>query len=232
LRSERLASDPRARRELAELRGRRLNFDLQALEALPDEAAWHIDDYCRSLPAEPPGPPAPGKSFSIARRLMTDYEFADPAVVRALYDPTEPLEGRNLLLEIRFLLLRFRVGVRIDDVHDETRELDGKRARLWGWTYRTLEGHLEKGQMSYEVWKWEDTGEVQFRIHAISEMAEIRNPFVRLGFRLVGRREQVKFARECGERMVRFTTEALEAGEEAEPEPAVVGGLAVSPSRP
>jgi uncharacterized protein (UPF0548 family) len=225
-----LATEPRARRELADLRYRELNFDLPSLEALPKDAAWHVDDYCRALPGEPPGPPIPGGSFSIAQRLLSDYEFADPAVVQALYDPAEPLKGRNMLLEIRFWMLRFRVGVRVEELYSETRELDKARVRVWGWAYRTLEGHLERGQMNYELWKWEETGNVEFRIHAISEMAAIRNPIVRLGFRLFGRREQIRFARVCGERMVRFTTEALE-GSRADLRPTVVGGLAVSPSR-
>ena len=73
--------------------------------------------------------------------------------------------------------------------------------RIKGWAYQTLEGHLERGQMDYQVWKWLDSGRVQFRIHAISQLAEIDDPFLRLGFRLVGRREQVAFARRCGELM-------------------------------
>ncbi len=226
-----MATDPRARRELADLRHRELNFDLPSLQALSEEAAWHVDDYCRALPGEPPGPPTPGGSFSVAQQLMRDYEFADPTVVQALYDPAEPMKGRNMLLEIRFWMLRFRVGVRVEELYGETRESDRGRIRAWGWAYRTLEGHLEKGQMNYELWKWEDSGKVEFRIHAISERAPIRNPIVRLGFRLFGRREQVRFARVCGERMVRFTTEALEGDVKTPARPALVGGLAVSPSR-
>src|SRR5207248_1742470 len=69
--------------------------------------------------------------------------------------------------------------------------------------YRTLQGHLEMGQMDYEVWKWLDTGRVEFRIHAYSRRARIRNPALRLGFRLIGRREQVRFARHACARMAR-----------------------------
>ena len=32
----------------------------------------------------------------------------------------------------------------------------------YGWYYDTLEGHFEQGRMHYEVWKWLDTGEVEF----------------------------------------------------------------------
>jgi uncharacterized protein (UPF0548 family) len=221
---------PEIRRKLVELADRNLNFDPRSLEDLAPEHAWHHDDYRRDLPSEPPGPPVAGGSFETARRLMSDYEFADPGVVRAIYDPEAPLEGRNLLLEIRFWALRFYVGVRVCEVRDTTQETEGRRARIWGWGYRTLAGHLEKGQMDYEVRKWQDTGKVEFRIHAISEMARIRNPLVRIGFRLFGRREQVKFARRCGERLAALTAATLEHGAEAEPRPVIVGGLVVSPT--
>ena len=35
--------------------------------------------------------------------------------------------------------------------------VDGRPVRVWGWPYRTLEGHIEQGEMSWEVWKWLDT---------------------------------------------------------------------------
>jgi hypothetical protein len=65
------------------------------------------------------------------------------------------------------------------------------------------------GQIDYEVWKWLDTGEVEFRISAFSRAAHIPNPIVRLGFRVFGRREQVRFARRACERMASLTAAAL-----------------------
>jgi hypothetical protein len=81
---------------------------------------------------------------------------------------------------------------------------------VWGWNYRTLQGHLETGQMTYEVWKWCDSGAVEFHIDAFSRAARIPNPIVRLGFRVFGRREQERFARLACERMARLTTSELE----------------------
>ena len=162
---------------------------------------WRVDDYCQPLPGEPTGPPVPHGTWERARQLMRDYEFADPAIVRAIYRRDSPLEGRDMLLEVRFWGLRFRVGVRVGGVIDETRELDGRRARVWGWSYATLQGHLEMGQMDYEVWKWLDTGAVEFRIHVVSKASRIGNPIIRLGFRIFGRREQVRFARRACQRM-------------------------------
>lgn len=85
------------------------------------------------------------------------------------------------------------VGVRVGEVYERTRELGGKRARVWGWNYRTLEGHVEIGQMDWEVWKWLDDGSVEFRVHAVSPSARIPNPVVRLRFHLLRDRERDAF---------------------------------------
>jgi uncharacterized protein (UPF0548 family) len=153
-----------------------------------------------------------GGSWEIARRLMRGYEFADPSIVRATYDPDEPLEGRVMLLEMRFRGLRFHGGVRVSRVYDEERTCDGRTARVWGWSYQTLEGHLEMGQMDWQVWKWTDAGEVEFRIHAYSRGARDRNSIVRFGFWLFGRREQLAFLHSTLERVRRLTETALEQG--------------------
>jgi uncharacterized protein (UPF0548 family) len=149
---------------------------------------------------------------------MRDYEFADPHIVRAIYHDDAPLEHRDMLLEARFHGLRFHFGVRVGGVRDDRCEIDGRPVRIWGWNYRTLQGHLEMGQMDYEVWKWLDSGEVQFRIHAFSRRAPGGNPIVRLGFRVFGRREQVRFARHACRRMAALT--AAELGDDrGRPEP-------------
>jgi hypothetical protein len=219
----------RAACQLARLRQLSLNFRPADLPAVARDA-WYVDDYRQPLPAEPPGAPISGGSFGIAVRLLDDYEFADPKRVRAFYQADGDLLGRAMLLEIRYLVVRLRVGVRIDEVFDERREIEGRAAQVWGWAYRTLDGHLERGQLDYEVWKWLDTGEVEFRIHAVSQMAEIRNPIVRWGFGAVGRREQVGFARCCGQRMDRLVRAVLAHGDGAKPRPARTGRLRISPS--
>jgi hypothetical protein len=66
--------------------------------------------------------------------------------------------------------------------------------------------------MDYQVWKWLDSGDVEFRIHAVSQKAHRRNPALRIGFHLVGRRQQVRFARRCGARMEHLIDEGLERG--------------------
>ncbi|MDQ4070044.1 MAG: DUF1990 domain-containing protein [Actinomycetota bacterium] len=203
---------PEVRRVLDELHDKGLNFDLAERDRFRLDEGWLSDDYCQPLPPEPPGPPVPGGSWEVAQRLMRDYEFADPSIVRAVYHPDRPLEERDILLEVRFYGLRFRFGVRVGGVVDEIREIDGRRVRVWGWNYRTLQGHLEMGQMDYEVWKWLDSGDVEFHTCRFSRRAPAGNPVVRLGVRIFGRRQQVKFARRACERMARLTTAELERG--------------------
>ena len=202
-----------ARRALDALHDKGLNFDLDRRDEYTAENGWRVDDYRQPLPPEPAGPPVPGGSWEAACRLMRDYEFADPSIVRAIYRPGEPLERRDMLLELRFWGLRFHVGVRVGGVNDEVREVSGRCVRVWGWSYRTLQGHLERGQMDYEVWKWLDSGEVEFRIRAFSRPADIANPLVR-GFSLFGRRQQTRFARRACERMARLAAAELEPGAE------------------
>jgi hypothetical protein len=67
------------------------------------------------------------------------------------------------------------------------------------------------GQMDYEVRKWLDSGQVEFRIHAFSRPAHIPNPVIRLGFRVFGRRVQCRFARHACARMARMTAAAVTA---------------------
>lgn len=198
---------PSVAERLAALRSKPLNYDPDAPH--PPEQGWRIDDYCEPLPREAPGPPEAGGSFAIAQTLLRDYKVADAKIVRAHYDLDAPLEGRDMLLELRFLVFRTYAGCRVGEVTDEERRVDGRPVRVWGWPYRTLEGHAEQGEMSWEVWKWLDTGEVQFRIHSYARLTGAPNPFTRLGMRLIGQRERHRYLSGAGKRMARLTAEGL-----------------------
>ncbi len=210
--SDRLAQTPRAQRALAGLNDRPLNFDPRELDDPRPGSGWNVDDYRQRLPPEAPGEPIENGSFELARRLMCDYAFADPKIVRAVYDPADELADRNMLLQARFGPLRIFLGCRVSAIVDDTREVDGRPVRIWGWSYGTLQGHVERGQMDYAVWKWLDDGTLEFRIHVVSRRAKVRNPIVRLGFRLVGRREQRRFARRACERMSELVQQGLASG--------------------
>jgi uncharacterized protein (UPF0548 family) len=162
---------------------------------------------------------------------MQAYEFADPSIVRAVYHPDSALEGRDMLLELRFWGLRFHAGVRVAGVRDETASVDGRDVRVWGWSYVTLQDHLEMGRMDYELWKWLDSGAVEFRIHRFSRPASIPNPIVRLGFRLFGRRKQIEFAERACERMAALTAAELATGDARTADVATTAdALAVEPA--
>lgn len=196
--------------ELARLRDTPVNYELTAPPSTA--AGWTFDDYCLRLPPEAPGEPVEGGSYEIARRLVEGYEFADPAIVKAVWRPDSPLQDRTMLLEGRFGLLRFLLGVRVSAVVDETVEEDGHQLRVWGWCYRTLSGHLEAGEMCYRVVKELDTGEVQFRVCRYVRSETIPNPFVRLGWRTFGRLMQVVFVRRSLARMKRLVDAELLLG--------------------
>ncbi len=198
------------RRRLDELAAKPVNYDAATVDPVDPPPGWNVDDRCQPLPSESPGEPEPEGSWEIARRLIRGYEFADPSLVRAFYDPEHPLEGREMLLELRALgLVRIHVGVRVVHVYDEVRARGGRRARVFGWAYRTLEGHVEQGQMDWQVWKWIDSGEVQFRVHAVSRTAAIPNPVIRLGFWLLRDHERTLFLDSTNRRMKSLTEISL-----------------------
>lgn len=197
----------RAQRRVADLAGKALNFEPSQLGKGP---GWHHDEQTQPLPSETPGEPDEGRSWQTARRLMVGYQMADPRRVRATYRPNSPLEGRDMLLTVRFAGLPIRAGVRIGDVYDETRTVDGARVRLFGWDYSTLEGHFEEGRINYELWKWTESGDVEFRLRAVSRPATRGPVWRRIGFRLIGRPLQLDFYRQTCRRMRRLTESELE----------------------
>lgn len=188
---------------LDELRERPINYD-------PDEVSrpdWNFDVHRQPLGRERPGPPEPGGVWEAACGLVRDYEFTPPELIRAVYHRRAPLLGRDMLLEGRFLALRFYMGVRVTEVVDETR--DG-RERVWGWAYRTLAHHLERGQVTYEVLKDLEDGRVEFVALCHSQRSPSLGPVLRLGWLLFGRRTQLRFYRRCGQRMTELVGEATE----------------------
>ena len=200
---------------LAALKKRRVNFDASRLRAYLTEADWRVDDLIEPLPPERSGSPSDGGSWHVGRQIMNEYQLADPAVVSAVYDKHAPLMDRDMLLTIRFVGFRFRVGVRVGDVRDESLEVDGRPVRVFGWNYRTLEGHFEEGQMDYEIWKWLDTGDVEFHLRAVSRPAKSGPFLLRIGFRLFGRGPQLRFYRQVCRRARRLTEAQLETNRAA-----------------
>lgn len=195
---------------LASLARLQVNYDPAALDLRHPPAGWKLDTRRQPLESEPPGEPVDGGPWQIAARLIRGYEFADPSLVRARYDPDAPLLGRDMLLELRAMgLVSVYVGVRVCEVWDGHEDCDGRRARVFGWAYRTLEGHVEQGQMGWQVWKWLDTGEVEFHARAVSRTAPIENPVIWLGFHVLKRYERRLYLDSTDRRMRELTARAL-----------------------
>jgi uncharacterized protein (UPF0548 family) len=93
-------------------------------------------------------------------------------------------------------------------VIDEERTVDGRPVQIWGWPYQTLEGHIEQGEMSWEVWKWLDSGDVEFRVHSYSRIVGSKNVLTALGVRLFGQRERHRYLTSACRRMRELTIEA------------------------
>jgi uncharacterized protein (UPF0548 family) len=179
---------------VAALRDLPVNYD-EATAPPAVNAGWHQDRRVLELGREAPGEPEPGGLLEAAAALVNSYEFSDPAILRAAFRYPGDLVGRDMLLEGRFLVLRFLLGVRITAEHDEVRDGPSGPERVIGWSYQTLRGHLEQGRLTYELAKVLETGRVEFRIVAYSRRGPIRNPLIRLGFGLFGRYTQLRFYR-------------------------------------
>ena len=211
---------------LDDLRRRGVNYDPAcAPQDGRADGHWHVDSGDIAVGREPPGPPVPGGPWETACALVGGYEFADPRILRAVYRRGSELAGRDMLLEGRFFGLRFYLGVRVTGLIDET--ADGER--IWGWSYQTLDGHLEQGRLNYEVIKNLATGQVVFRVSGYSRMAPIPSPVVRWGFRLFGRWMQQRFYQGVQRRMGVLVA----AAQRGEPLPAPAArpdGLVLAPS--
>jgi uncharacterized protein (UPF0548 family) len=197
-------------RALAALADRQVNFDPGILEQPLDSSCWRVDETIEELPHGTPGPPEPGGSWEVAKRIMDSYQLADPRIVEGVFDPSAPLSGREILLKIHYGPLRFKVGVRIGEAREDTLEQDGRPLLRYGWSYRTLQGHFEEGEMRYELRKWLDSGDVEFRVHGASRPARSGPLIPRLGFRLLGRTQQLRFYRQVCRRAKRLTEAQLE----------------------
>ena len=202
-----------------------VNYDFSRQNEYTSATGWRLDDYETDLPAEAPGPPAAAGSFAAAQDVLRRYAFPPPDLITGIFSPDGPLEKRIMVLRAQFLFFKFYFGVRVSGVTDEAaRAAPGGAERVWGYGYRTLEGHFERGQIDFTIHKNLGTGAVQFRIHAVSQLGQIRNPFYWVGFKLFGRRLQRKFARESLRRMREMVATALVQRTPAPPPVPVITG--------
>jgi uncharacterized protein (UPF0548 family) len=165
----------------------RLNFDAVE-EDMTGDHGWH-HYYSEAIVARERDGDA---CFRRASAALANYQFSDPSVVTAHFDPAAPLLGRRLLLEVKVLGLRYLCPAVVNKVREE-------RA-IFGFRYDTLEGHIERGVEWFLLTK-NDEGEIRFRIEARWQRAELPNWWSRLGFIVLAGHYQRQWHREAHRRM-------------------------------
>lgn len=226
---DRLSVDDRLLARLAEIDRMQPTVDLAKRDSYVAAAGWQVDAREVALPGELPGPPLPDASFAIACSILSEYSFPPSRLIRGRFDPRVPLARRSMLLTATYLWMRFELPVRVSRVIDESREGAAGREQVWGYSYQTLAGHIERGEISFEIVKTLATGLVRFRIHSFSQTGHIANLLHRIGFRFVGRRLQARFAVESLRNMQRLVAGALTTGTNATTHATSVPGGSIRP---
>ncbi|MCP3099170.1 DUF1990 family protein [Myxococcus sp. K15C18031901] len=149
------------------------------------ERGWNQVHSEASLGHEPPGPPCADGLFARARRVLETFDFSDPRIVRWHFLADAPLAGRTVLLELKSVRqwVRHLVGARVGDVREE----QGEEFSVFGFSFETLEGHIEEGREWFLLQKRHADGEVRFRIEAAWRPGRFPTAWSRLGFAVVGR---------------------------------------------
>ncbi len=184
------------------------NYDDKVYHESKDKKGWNIDRYQAHLAVEGPGEPLAKGPFNAAKEVINLYKFPDPQLIQAVFDPSGELNGRSMLMFGYFMGLKFSFGVRVTKVIDEIRQNQTKQnVRVWGYSYRTLKGHFEVGEIKFELLKNLTTGEIDFEINAYSKPDRIPNFFYRVGFKIFGRSLQKYFATSSIERLQEIANE-------------------------
>ena len=165
-----------------------VNFDELIEAEMTGERGWH---HYHSEAVIAHGNDADAR-FARAKTALATYQFSDPAIVVAHFDPAAPLLHRRLLLEIKIWGLRYLCPAYVSKVRDE--------ANLFAFRYDTLEGHIERGVEWFTVSKAE-SGEIRFRIEARWRRAEFPNWWSRVGFILVAGFYQRRWHRRAHRRL-------------------------------
>ena len=161
------------------------NFTATWDEMTPERGWDQVRSHAR-IATERPGPPEPDGPFEKAWTALRRYEFSDPRVVTGHFDPTAPLEGRRILLELRVLGFHYLCPVRTAEVRPGSeREPDVR-----GYRIDTLKGHMEAGSEWFLLEKDPATGNVRFRIEARWRLGEFPNVWSWAGFLVFAKRYQ------------------------------------------
>jgi len=172
---------------LDEARTAPLNFDAVE-EDMTGERGWHHYYSEAMIATEANG----DDRFTRARVALANYQFSDPAIVVAHFDPAEAFLGRRLLLEIQVIGLHYLCPAVVNRVREEP--------GVFGFRYDTLEGHIERGIEWFLVTK-NDRGEIRFRIEARWRQGQFPNWWSRIGFVILSGYYQRKWHRRAHQRL-------------------------------
>jgi uncharacterized protein (UPF0548 family) len=164
-----------------------LNFDASE-EEMTGESGWHHYHSEAVIAREAEG----DEFFGRARAALATYQFSDPAIVLAHFDPTEPLLGRCILLEIQVLGLHYLCPAVVNRVREEP--------RVFGFRYDTLEGHIERGIEWFLLTK-DERGDIRFRVEARWRTGQFPNWWSRMGFVVLSGYYQRKWHRRAHHRL-------------------------------
>jgi len=175
----------KARLDLA--RAARPNFDASE-EEMTGERGWHHYHSEAVIAREVEG----DECFKRARVALSTYQFSDPTIVLAHFDPAEPLLGRRMLLEIQVLGVRYLCPTVVNRVREEP--------RVFGFRYDTLDGHIERGVEWFLLTK-NERGEIRFRVEARWQNGQFPNWWSRIGFIVLSGHYQRKWHRRAHHRL-------------------------------
>jgi uncharacterized protein (UPF0548 family) len=176
------------KRCLEALPAKSLNFDEASEDAMTRERGWH---HYHSEAVIARGPDVDAR-FARAKTALATYQFSDPSIVIAHFDPAAPLLHRRLLLEIKIWGLRYLCPAVVSTVRDER--------DLFAFRYDTLDGHIERG-VEWFVLSKSESGDIRFRIEARWRRGEFPNWWSRLGFILIAGFYQRRWHRRAHQRL-------------------------------
>jgi uncharacterized protein (UPF0548 family) len=166
---------------------RSVNFEAVE-EQMTGENGWHHYHSEAVIAREPEG----GACLARARLALASYQFSNPDIVVAHFDPATPLLDRRILLEIKVLGLRYLCPAVVTRVRDEP--------DVYGFRYETLQGHIERGLEWFLLTK-NEAGEIRFRIEARWQPGALPNWWSRLGFYLLAGHYQRRWHRQAHRRL-------------------------------
>lgn len=164
-----------------------VNFDANEQD-MDGESGWQHYHSEAVIASETSG----DDRFARARAALANYQFSDPDIVLAHFDPSEPLLGRVMLLEIHVLGLHYLCPAVVNRLREEP--------GVFGFRYDTLEGHIERGVEWFVLTK-NDRGEIRFRVEARWRQGEFPNWWSRMGFLALSRYYQRKWHRQAHHRL-------------------------------